>query len=187
MHLTSPAKSFWDLNIEKGYATFFSTIQLYILGLAVLTITNEKRNVLNPIPKLYEWNLVVFVFMYLALDECIGVHDKVNVEAINFLPQWEGSGSIFMWLWVYSPMILGAIIFLTRFFIRASKNNLKVRLAFLAGLSFWVTALVFEGVARSSSFPRYLLIAMEEGAEMAGTTFLLLGFGIYLKNLPSGK
>ncbi|MCH8313670.1 MAG: hypothetical protein IID17_11870 [Nitrospinae bacterium] len=187
MHLTSPAKSYWDLNIEKGYATFFSTIQLYILGLAVLTIANERMNDLNPIPKFYEWNLVAFLFMYLSLDECIGIHDKVNVEAINFLPHWEGMDSVFLWLWVYAPMILATVIFLVRFFIRASKNNPKVRLAFLAGLSSWVAALVLEGIARSSSFPRYLLIAMEEGAEMVGTTLLLLGFAIYLKNIPSDK
>ena len=187
MHLTSPAKSYWDLNIEKGYATFFSTIQLYILGLAVLTIANERMNDLNPIPKFYEWNLVAFLFMYLSLDECIGIHDKVNVEAINFLPHWEGIDSVFLWLWVYAPMILATVIFLVRFFIRASKNNPKVRLAFLAGLSSWVAALVLEGIARSSSFPRYLLIAMEEGAEMVGTTLLLLGFAIYLKNIPCDK
>jgi len=187
MHLTSPAKSYWDLNIEKGYATFFSTIQLYILGLAVLTIANERMNDLNPIPKFYEWNLVAFLFMYLSLDECIGIHDKVNVEAINFLPHWEGLDSVFLWLWVYAPMILAAVIFLMRFFIRASKNNPKVRFAFLAGLSSWVAALVLEGIARGSSFPRYLLIAMEEGAEMVGTTLLLLGFAIYLKNIPYDK
>jgi len=187
MHLTFPAKSYWDLNIEKGYATFFSTIQLYILGLAVLTISNERMNDLNPIPKFYEWNLVAFLFMYLSLDECIGIHDKVNVEAINFLPHWEGLDSVFLWLWVYAPMILAAVIFLMRFFIRASKNNPKVRLAFLAGLSSWVAALVLEGIARSSSFPRYLLIAIEEGAEMVGTTLLLLGFAIYLKNIPYDK
>jgi len=181
MHFVSPVKSYWDLNIEKGYATYFSTIQMYILGLAVLIIAHERRDDHNPIPKIYEWYLVASLFMYLSLDECIGIHDKVNVEAINFLPRWEGFDSVFLWLWVYAPMILAAVIFLIRFFIRASKNNLKVRLAFLAGLSCWVSALVLEGIARSSSFPRHLLIAMEEGGEMLGTTLLLLGFSIYLK------
>lgn len=187
MHLTSPAKSYWDLNIEKGYATYFSTIQLYILGLGVLIIAHEKKRDLNPIPKLYEWNLVACLFMYLSLDECIGIHDKINVEAFNFLPHWEGMNTVFLWLWVYAPMILAAIVFLMRFFIRASKNNLKVRLAFLSGLSSWVIALILEGIARSSSFPRNILIAMEEGLEMLGATFLLLGFAFYLKNFHSEK
>ena len=184
MHLVSPAKSVWDLNIEKGYATYFSTLQLYILGLCVLIIAGEIKKDQNPIPKLYEWNLVAGLFMYLALDECIGIHDKVNVEAINWLPHWEGANSIFMWLWVFAPMILASIIFLIRFFFRASKNNPKVRLIFLAGLSSWVSALILEGIARTSSFPRHLLIAMEEGVEMLGATLLLLGFTIYLKNKP---
>lgn len=187
MHLTSPAKSVWDLNVEKGYATYFSTLQLYLLGLSVLIIADERRMSLDPNPKLYEWNLVAGLFMYLALDECIGIHDKVNVEAINFLPHWEGADSIFMWLWVFAPMILVSIIFLIRFFFRASKDNLKVRIVFLAGLSSWVGALTFEGIARTSSFPRHLLIAMEEGVEMLGATLLLLGFGIYLKNIPTEK
>lgn len=187
MHFVSPVKSYWDLNIEKGYATFFSTIQLFILGLAVLIIVNEKRDDLNSIPKLYEWKLVAFLFMYLSLDECIGIHDKVNVEAINYLPRWEGFDSIFLWLWVFAPMILASVIFLMRFFIRASRNNGKVRLAFLAGLSSWVGALVFEGIARSSSFPRYILIAIEEGVEMLGATLLLLGMAIYLKNIAPEK
>jgi hypothetical protein len=185
MHLTSPAKSYWDLNIEKGYATYFATIQLFLLGLTVLSIADAKKNDLNPTPKFYEWKLVAGLFMYLALDECIGIHDKVNVEAGNYLPHWEGMGSIFLWLWVFAPMILAAIIFLMRFFIRASKNNPKVRLAFLAGLSSWVTALILEAIARSSSFPRYLLIAMEEGLETFGATLLILGFAIYLKNIQT--
>jgi hypothetical protein len=185
MHLTSPAKSYWDLNIEKGYATYFSTIQLFILGLTVLSISDAIKAELNPIPRLYEWNLVAGLFMYLSLDECIGIHDKVNVEAGKYLPHWEGMGSIFLWLWVFAPMILAAIIFLMRFFIRASKNNLKVRLVFLTGLSSWVTALILEAIARSSSFPRYLLIAMEEGLETFGATLLILGFGIYLKNIQT--
>ena len=187
MHLTSPAKSYWDLNIEKGYATYFSTIQMYILGLGVLIVAAEKRKDLNPIPKIYEWNLVACLFMYLALDECIGIHDKVNVEANKYLPNWEGLDSVFLWLWVFAPMILASIIFLIRFFIRASKTKPMVRLALLAGLSSWVVALIFEGIARSSSFPRYLLIAIEEGLEMLGATLLLLGFAIYLKNIPSDK
>lgn len=185
MHLASPAKSVWDLNVEKGYATYFSTLQLYFLGLSVFIIADEKRKDQNLIPKLYEWNLVAGLFMYLALDECIGIHDKVNVEAINYLPHWEGADSIFMWLWVFAPMILASIIFLIRFFFRASKNNSKVRLIFLAGLSSWVSALILEGIARTSSFPRHLLIAMEEGVEMLGATLLLFGFGIYLKNINS--
>jgi len=185
MHLTSPAKGYWDLNIEKGYATYFSTIQMFILGLVVLIISGEKRDDLNPIPKVYEWYMVTGLFLYLALDECIGIHDKVNVEAMNYLPHWEGANSIFVWLWVFAPMILVSIVFLIRFFLRASKKNIKVRLAFLAGLSSWVVALVLEGIARSSSFPRYLLIAMEEGLEMFGATLLILGFGIYLKNIAS--
>jgi hypothetical protein len=185
MHLTSPAKSYWDLNIEKGYATYFSTIQMFILGLAVFIIATEKKNDLDSIPKVYEWYLVAWLFFYLALDECIGIHDKVNVEAMNYLPHWEGADSIFAWLWVFAPMILVTIVFLIRFFFRAAKNNLQVRYVFLAGLSCWVMALIFEAIAKSSSFPRYLLIAVEEGLEMFGATLLLLGFSIYLKNISS--
>jgi hypothetical protein len=187
MHLTSPSKSYWDLNIEKGYGTYFSTVQLYILALAVLIIADEKKNDLNPIPKVYEWNLVAYLFIYLALDECIGIHDRVSYEAYKYLPNWDAENSVILWLWIFAPMILASIIFLMRFFIRASKNSVKVRVIFLAGLSAWVTALVFEAIARSSSFPRYLLIAMEEGLEMFGASLLLLGFGIYLKKLHSEK
>jgi uncharacterized paraquat-inducible protein A len=125
------------------------------------------------------------LFFYLALDECIGIHDKVNVEAMNYLPYWEGSKSIFAWLWVFAPMIFVTIIFLIRFFLRTAKNNQQVKYVFLAGLSCWVMALIFEGIAKSSSFPRYLLIAVEEGLEMFGATLLLLGFSIYLKNTTS--
>jgi len=185
MHLTSPAKSYWDLNIEKGYATYFSTIQMFVLGLVVFIIANEKRNDLDSIPKVYEWYMVAGLFLYLALDECIGIHDKVNVEAMNYLPHWEGAGLVFAWLWVFAPMIFASIIFLIRFFLRAAKNNLQVRYVFLAGLSSWVVALIFEAIAKSSSFPRYLLIAVEEGLEMFGATLLLLGFSIYLKNISS--
>ena len=141
MHFVSPVKSYWDLNVEKGYATYFSTIQMYILGLAVLIIVNEGRNDLNPIPKLYEWNLVAFLFMYLSLDECIGIHDKVNVEAINFLPRWEGFDSVFLWLWVYAPMILAAVIFLCDFLfaprIIISRSGMLFWRGYHAGFQLW--------------------------------------------------
>ncbi len=187
MGFTYPNDFHWDLDIERGYGTYFSAIQLYILGLSVLTIASEKRGVLNPVPKLYEWRIVAFLFMYLSVDECIGIHDHHDARhmLINFLPHREVFGYLPLWIWVYSPMILVTVIFLTRFFIRASENNLKARLAFLAGLSSWVTALILE--ARVGILPRLLssdlLVAMEEGAEMLGATLLLLGFSIYLKKM----
>jgi len=185
MYLTSPSDSFWNLDYEKGYGTYFSTIQLYILGLTVLAIAHEEKAVLSPRMKSYEWKLVAFLFMALALDECIGIHDnyRAQVKIVSFLFSEKLAESLPHWLWIYSPIILVTVIFLMRFFIRASENKPRVRVAFLMGLSCWCAVLVLEKMGQSPSpaFPPYFFIALEEGAEMFGATLLLLGFSIYLK------
>jgi hypothetical protein len=181
MHLFSPKYSYWDLNIEKGYGTYFSTIQLFILGVSVLIISQEKRKEPNPVPKVWEWNVFSAIFLLISLDECIGIHDKVGVEVAGTLSKWPIFTSVFVWLWVYAPLIIGVIVFFMRFFLRITEEYRTARFYFYTGLFFWIGAIIFEAIARKSSYPRYLLIAMEEGLEMIGATIFLVGVGVCIK------
>lgn len=185
MHLISPHKSLWDLNIEKGYGTYFSTIQLFVLGVSVLIVSQEKSKDPQPVPKIWEWNGFAFIFLFISLDECIGLHDKIGVEVAGTLSRWPIFSSVFVWLWIYAPLIIGAIVFFIRFFLRIKGEYRTARNYFYAGLFSWIVAIALEAIARKSLYPRNLLIAAEEGLEMAGATLFLFGVGVYLKKLQA--
>ena len=59
-------------------------------------------------------------------------------------------------------------------------------------LTFWVSVLLLEGLAKSIVDPMgldygRLLIGIEEGSEMFGATLFMLGFSMHLKNILEGQ
>ena len=186
MHLYSPLKSYWDLNIEKGYGTYFSTVQLFFLGVCVLIVSHELSKDANPVPKVWEWNVFGAIFLLISLDECLGIHDKIGVEVAGTLARWPIFSSVFVWLWIYAPLIIAVIVFFIRFFMRMTGKYKEARGFFYTGLFSWITALGLEAIARKSTLPRHLLIATEEGLEMVGATFFLLGVGMCI-NMTESK
>jgi len=95
-------------------------------------------------------------------------------------------------LWFYAPIILVVIIFLSRFFLKKFRYSWGILITMFVALTFWVSVLLLEGLAKSIVDPMgldygRLLIGIEEGSEMFGATLFMLGFSIHLKNIAPGE
>ena len=184
-----PTNLFWSLSAEKSYGTLFATAQLFILGVVVLFTARadygHDASWSNKLP----WFLVAFVYFFIGLDDCIGIHENfinigrtLAIESMVFHFVHE-------WLWFYAPMIVVVVVFLARFFLQRFIYYPKIMGMMFVALALWIGVLVLEGLAKSvvEDTQRYdfvrLLIGVEEGFEMLGATLFIWGFSRHYKNL----
>ncbi len=192
MHYLHPLSLRWDLDKEQGYGTYFATVQLFILGLVVLMVAREDEEARTSKSALWAWRAVMGVYFYLALDDCLGIHENFIKILQPLAPKSAILHVMHEWLWVYAPFILAVAIFLARFFFLKFRGAPKIMFILFAALSLWVSVIFLEGVAKSLVDPQGLfystvLESVEEGAEMLGATLFLLGFSAYLRSLPSSR
>jgi hypothetical protein len=183
-----PGDLFWSLNAEKGYGTLFSTAQLFLLGSVVLITARMDYGHDASWRKKLPWFLVAFVYFYIGLDDCIGIHENfinigrtLAIESIVFHFVHE-------WLWFYAPIIIVVVAFLARFFLQRFFYSPKLLCTMFFALILWIGVLVLEGLAKSVVDPisydyDRLLIGIEEGFEMLGATLFIIGFSKHLINL----
>ena len=181
----------WNLNAEQGYGTYFSTIQLYMLGLFVLMIGMEKRKAAESLEEVWPWYLVASMYFFIGLDDCVGIHENFIKWSQEIAPGANTFHFIHEWLWFYGPFILFATVFLARFFWREFRESGRVIIVMFLALVMWLGVLIMEGLAKSfidkdNNFldPSFLEgsrigIAVEEGLEMFGATLFLFGFSLY--------
>ena len=184
-----PEDLFWSLNAEKGYGTLFSTAQLFLLGSVVLITARADyghgASWSNKLP----WFLVAFVYFFIGLDDCIGIHENfINIGRTLALESMVFH-FVHEWLWFYAPMIVVVVVFLARFFLQRFFYSPKILGTMFVALTLWIGVLVLEGFAKTvvEDTQRYdyvrLLIGIEEGFEMLGATLFIIGFSKHLKNL----
>ncbi len=183
-----PTDLYWSLNAEKGYGTLFATAQLFVLGFVVLITARADFGPDAPLKSKLPWFLVAFVYFFIGLDDCIGIHENfINIgrtlalESVVFHFVHE-------WLWFYAPMIVVVVIFLARFFLRRFFYSPRIMSTMFVALILWIMVLVLEGLAKSVVDPvsydyDRLLIGVEEGFEMLGATLFMIGFSQHLKKL----
>jgi hypothetical protein len=184
-----PGDLFWSLNAEKGYGTLFSTAQLFLLGSIVLITARadygHDASWRNKLP----WFLVAFVYFFIGLDDCIGIHENfINIGRTLALESMVFH-FVHEWLWFYAPMIVVVVVFLARFFLKRFFYSPKLLGTMFVALILWIGVLVLEGLAKTvvEDTQRYdyvrLLIGVEEGFEMLGATLFIIGFSKHLKVL----
>ncbi len=183
-----PEDLFWSLNAEKGYGTLFATAQLFVLGVVVLITANADYGPAARWSDKLPWFLVSFVYFFIGLDDCIGIHEnfinlgrKLALDSVVFHFVHE-------WLWFYAPMIVVVVIFLGKFFLKRFSYSPQILRIMFVALSLWIMVLILEGLAKSvvdpiSWYYDRLLIGFEEGFEMLGATLFMIGFSRHLKNL----
>lgn len=185
-----PENFHWNLNAEQGYGTHFSTLQLFILGLVVLITAGKDTEAASASHRRWAWYLVASLYFYLALDDCVAIHENFIKWFSNFAPGVSLFHSIHEWLWFYAPFILAIVAYLVWFFIQRFRNKPVLIFIMFLGLVLWVSVILLEGLAKNVVDPKgleygRLLISFEEGAEMAGATLFLFGFSEYLRKIPS--
>lgn len=164
--------SIFYMDEKYTLAAYFSTITAFIIGFLALTNISKTKSKLN---KLSDISFGLF-FLILSFDEYFEVHEHTNTMIKNILKTDNLLASLAHLSWIFPLSII--IFFVFFLLIIKIKNSSKVvRLPFIFGCVSFGTVLIFE-ILGSSTYGQniYLYyVAAEEGLEMIGVTFFLLG------------
>ena len=182
-----------DLTLEANLATWCSSVQLLITGLvALLAARHEDRRVWGqPLPRV-AWLVFGVGLVVLSADEVSQTHEYVGgtISAESVVVQHLTEGGFgYGWLVAALPVIAAAVVFIAWFVMRLLEDR-RARLLGVLGLLAWVVVLVaesIEGLLVRAGKSRGLQLAIEEGAELLGTTAFLAAFAIKLRRMTARK
>jgi len=177
-HLHTHNHPLWDLDFERGLGTYLATLLLFALGGLSLFAREAERGAARTASR--GWALTGALFLYLALDECIGIHDEIGDRAAHWFKDLTAFHAVNEWLWVYAPWLALAGGYVALFLWRRTQEVPWARAFVFCGFTLWAVAIVLEVGNRPDWVPWKLAIGLEETAEMLGTTLLLIGLSRWI-------
>jgi hypothetical protein len=145
------------------------------------------------------WYLVAAMFLFLSVEELVGLHERVSQSAggvkimDNLLGPMAaplrdilGHGFRYSWLVFYAPLILSASGFLFWFFVSHFRSQPGLRRTFIIAVGFYIAAIACEALAKPLRDHLTLLnalVVLEETFEMTGSSVFALGFLSYLNEI----
>jgi len=173
---------YFNFNEEASISTLYSFIVLFTSALLLLFIsTNSKDNKL----KSYMWLGLSFIFIFLAIDEVLEIHEKLSWIVQNRL----NTTGILWFAWVI-PYFLGAVLVFLIYarFLMGLENKIR-NLFIISGAIFVIGAIGFELVESNIHFATrqlntkyYLLASCEEFMEMFGINLFIYALLYHIKN-----
>jgi len=185
----------WDLlkvGEESNLPTWFSSIQLFMIGLVLATIA--LRDIERHRPETWTLAAVPLLFVFLSLDEVAMFHERIG----NLIQAETGLGSGWRtgpWMFFFLPLIgLLAVVAAWQFwpYLRGRREAIGLFGVGLAVLVFAAVGLEFTAnfVAEGSLAHKGLGFAEEYG-EMVAATLMLWGALVVVRaegiRLESGK
>ena len=178
-------KELFDLGGEGNIPAWFSSMQLFLIGLIFFLRTRQLDRDRSPSPSFL---LTVSAgFLYLSVDEVSSIHEKITLvlKQVEFMPRFSGDHGI--WIFIYA--LIALILFLVTFRAVAAMWNryrratlvmaVGVGIALLGGLVLEVISYLFFR-SGSTSLLHGAEVALEEFLEMAGASVALYGATLFL-------
>lgn len=161
-----------DVDVERGFYTWLSTVLLAIAGLIAATLSSGSHGRL-------QWRLIAAILFLMSIDEMVGLHEKLSAHL-------EGGSGPFFFAWVVPASIAGAVVALLLLpFVLRLPRRVGV-LIILSGAIFVMGAIGFEMMSGdylsaqqdqdlALATPIYRFFAnAEEGLEGIGVLLLML-------------
>lgn len=175
-----------NLSLERNLTTFFSSSLLGMAGMIALACyaaeaaapeTTGYRDKLL-------WIAVAFGFFFLALDETLMFHEKLN----RALRDWINIEALRAgyWTFVYVPVALAVLGSVGNFFYRRFAHRSRERLLLVAGIFFWLCVPILEVAATTVFREQHLFklaATVEEVCEMWGSLIFLAAFVLYSSHI----
>lgn len=169
-------RGFFNLDQEVSIPTWFSSVQLFAVGVLVLFLSRESR-------ELRTFLMVLgCVFLFLSMDEAAALHDSLFKAAQK--TRVPGLAGIEYLAWMVPYAVVGIIglllslrpvLTLWRNFFRETLWIAVGGVIFVAGgVGMEIVTHVLYRIAINVHF--YLAVAAEEFLEMAGASVMLYGF-----------
>lgn len=173
---------FFDLDKEGNFASLFMGVQLWTAATCAILIAFIHKKRSQPRRHIIPWLLFAVGIAYIGLDDMMGIHERIGFVLNNLFGTGGFYGESFNWLFYFSPFAIAACFimgYITKELFTIHKSSAYF---LLAGVGVWLFALGAEIYGRtlilSPVVPvaRYhMLIIVEEFAELAGASLLLIG------------
>lgn len=169
-----------DLDNEGSIATWFSSIQLFIVGLLFFVKSYQVDANSTELPSRQFFWIMGLGLLFLSVDEAAAIHEKVSMvlKQAEFMPRFKGSHGI--WIYVYAFIAGIFCILMCRNFIALWKKFPHAALIMALGISTFITGAVFLEILSYqffrddlTSFGYVTEVALEEFLEMLGISILL--------------
>jgi hypothetical protein len=177
---------FFNLDIERNLPAVYSGLKLISIGVLALFIYFKL------IKKFWPWLFLGLMFIGGGLDEILEIHETVgNYFARQGLTDLDWySNQVFYWTLVFSPLIIGAVVFLIYFIKHFLFQENKTRWFFIIGLVCFIFVFFLEvagGFLTHLTELYQKIIVFEEIFEIFGATMFLIGTLGCLENFQSEK
>jgi hypothetical protein len=177
----------FDLDSDRSLPTWFSSIQLFVVGQVFLFVAYRRRQIPPEVSSHFPLSqkflvIVGLVFVFFSMDETAMFHERLKflLGGQSWIPRFEGD--LGLWMSVYAAAGLVLLIILWRDVWRLVRQMPRAALFLALGFGvFFVGGVVMEALANlflrgeEATYLDYLQIAAEEGLEMAGISIMLYG------------
>jgi hypothetical protein len=185
-----------DLGREAVFAAWFSSIQLFVVGilsLAHLCTPDPSRESTTPRGRL-GWALIAAIFVLLSMDEGSQIHEGIGMSLSNRIGDTGLGGrfkDVYAWLPAFLLPALAVATYLGIFCYRQLRRRPAARVAALLGVALFGAAYLSEFVesqAFAASGETVVRLAkgwialVEEGCEILGATCFLVAIGESLRS-----
>lgn len=173
-------KIIFNLDNEGSLPAWFSSIQLFLIGLAFLTKSRIIDKYHSPSP--YFFLIMGLGFMFLSADEAVAIHEKITVILKNYdaMPRFRGNHGI--WIFVY--LSIAILLLVSHFKYVTTMWNSYRKETIILGIG--MTGIICGGVILEIVSYQFLRTGLtpigyateviaEEFLEMFGATIVLYG------------
>lgn len=178
----------FDLDEEKNIPTLYASISLVLCSVLLLTIAIGKRRIRKS-DTLY-WLGLAAIFLFLAIDEFAGIHEKFN----DPLKSLFDTSFVFGYAWVV-PYAIFVSIFVLGYLKFSLTLPRQTFLLFLLSGSIYVLGAIgleilgnyqFSQYGNRTNIPYIILASIEEIMEMVGILIFLYALLTYISTELQG-
>jgi len=184
----------FNLDEEANIPAWFSTIQLFMIGL-IAVLTAQSQHYKSP-PSKRGLTIFGLGFMYLSLDEGAVIHEKLTYEFHNhpWVPYFDGVHGI--WIVVYGCIGIIVLLLLRRDIWAICKTLRREAVIFMVGMVIFLAgtggseAITYFYIDKTNPLVYAIEVVLEEFLEMLGASLLfysVLLASIKKTELPSSS
>lgn len=180
----------FDMDVETNLPSLFAGLQLLFCSLALALIGSVRRQMNDPYAR--HWLILSVIFLMLAVDELVGIHELTIRMGWDFAPSLA-SGAFFF-AWVIPALVLVGVValcyvrFVFSYLPPVTRRRTVVGAALFVGGALGVE--MFEGrhvqVHGMQNLTMGLYVFFEETMEKAGILVFLSGLLEYLRSSIGG-
>lgn len=166
----------FDVDGEANIPAWFSSMQLFCIGVIFIAL----RMAMGKCPGSLLFTAMGIGFIFLSMDEAAVIHEKITgvLKQVSWVPRFKGGRGI--WITVYGLIGVWFFIEFKSAMLLVSRRFPGPAMIFISGAGiFLLGSVVLEVCNYYKIFVAVKGLGpfLEEGAEMAGASFMLLGAG----------